>query len=92
MRENTVTGVTLGQHMGIYRASCTTLADDVTSKKQDSMWDSIVTIMNLCSQSGFIVPRFCRACDIMLQKKHNNFNISTMRLIKIFEADTNIRL
>lgn len=76
MRENTVTGVTSGRHMGMYRALSTEFNDDVTSKQQNSILTGVVSIMNLCGQSGIIIPRFCRARDIMLQKKHNNFSIS----------------
>ena len=84
MRENTITGVTSGRHMGMYRALSTDITDDVTSKQQKSILTGMVSIMNLCGQSGIIIPRFCRARDIMLQKKHNNFSISAMRIIKTF--------
>ena len=48
--------------------------------------------MNICCKSGLITPRFYHARDIMLQKKPNNFNITAMRIIKIFEGDTNFLL
>ena len=92
MRENTVTGMISGRHMGMYRALSTEITNDVTSEQQKSIMTGVVSIMNLCGQSGIIIPRFCRARDIMLQKKHNNFSISAMRIIKIFEADMNYLL
>ena len=76
----------------MYRALSTEITDDVTSKQQKSILTGVVSIMNLCGQSGIIIPRFCRARDIMLQKKQNNFSISAMRIIKIFEADMNYLL
>ena len=78
--------------MGMYRALSTEILDDVTSKHQESILTGVITIMNLCGKSGLIIPCFCRARDIMLQKKHNNFSISAMRIIKIFEADMNYLL
>ena len=92
MRENTVTGVTSGRHMGMYRALCTELDDPTTTANEDFVLDGILTIMNLCNKSGLIVSRYCRARDIVLQKKQNNFNINAMQVIKIFEADTNFLL
>eukprot|EP00814_Leptocylindrus_danicus_P015129 CAMPEP_0116040344 /NCGR_PEP_ID=MMETSP0321-20121206/24306_1 /TAXON_ID=163516 /ORGANISM="Leptocylindrus danicus var. danicus, Strain B650" /LENGTH=46 /DNA_ID= /DNA_START= /DNA_END= /DNA_ORIENTATION= len=45
------------------------------TEKQKSMLAGVTAIINLCGQSGLIVPRFCKARDIMLQKKLNNFDI-----------------
>ena len=92
MRENTVTGVTSGRHMGMYKALCTELDDKTTTENQGSILDGILTIMNLCNKNGLTISRYCCARDIMLQKKQNNFNINAMRVIKIFEADTNFLL
>mmetsp|Transcript_19971 Transcript_19971/g.30637 ORF Transcript_19971/g.30637 Transcript_19971/m.30637 type:complete len:205 (-) Transcript_19971:286-900(-) len=78
--------------MGMYKALCTSLEDPDTSKQQEKILEGVVAITNLCGQSGLILSRFCKACDIMLQKKPNNFNISKMRIIKIFEADINFLL
>mmetsp|Transcript_19961 Transcript_19961/g.30616 ORF Transcript_19961/g.30616 Transcript_19961/m.30616 type:complete len:202 (+) Transcript_19961:728-1333(+) len=75
--------------MGFYKALCSSLDDPETSKQQDTILKGVVAVTNLCGQSGLILSHFCRACDIMLQKKPNNFDISKMRIIKICEADAN---
>jgi len=75
MHKNKVTGVTSGQHMGLYKALCTKFKNDTMTEKQKSMLAGVTAIINLCGQSGLIVPRFCKARDIMLQKKLNNFDI-----------------
>jgi len=78
--------------MGMYKALCTSLEDPDTSKQQEKILEGVVAITNLCGQSGLILSWYCKACDIMLQKKPNNFDISKMRIIKIFEADVNFLL
>ena len=89
MRENTVTSVTSGHHMGIYKGLCSTLKDKDATEKQEQILSGILTLVNICGQSGIMLPRFCKARDVMLQKKANNYNITALRTIKIFEADMN---
>jgi len=55
MHENIVTGVMLGHHMGIYIALCSAIEDDEASKKQETILDGDVVIINLCGQSRLIV-------------------------------------
>ena len=89
MRENTVISVTSGHHMDIYKDLCTTLEDKDATEKQEQILSGILTLVNICGQSGIMLPWFCKARDVMLQKKANNYNITALRTIKIFEADMN---
>ena len=42
MRENTVTGVTSGRHMGMYKAFCTKIEDNDASEKQEEILNWLV--------------------------------------------------
>jgi len=72
MHENTVTSITFGRHMGMYKALCTSFDNIGAAKKQESILKGVVVVTNLCGQSGLILSQFCKACNIMLQKKPNN--------------------
>ena len=45
IRKNTVTGVTSGRHMGMYKALCTSLEDPDTSKQQEQILEGVVCVL-----------------------------------------------
>ena len=91
MKENTVFSPS-GRHVGIYKATVTSLEDPDATKNQKSFASMILYITNCATQMCIMLEHWKEATDIMLHKKYSAFNIYKLRWIWLLQGDKNFAL
>ena len=68
MKESTASSPS-GRHVGMYKATVTSLEDADTTKNQKILVILILSITNCATQMGIMLEQWMEATDIMIQKK-----------------------
>ena len=91
MKESTASSPS-GRHVGMYKATMTSLEDADTTDNQKRLATLILSITNCATLTGIMPARWKEATDIMLQKKEKVNNIKNFRCICLLEGDKNFAL
>ena len=90
-----------GRHLGQYKALFTNIPekddeihpDDIPIKaKQAFIARAIISIINYCLRTGYVLERWKTIINTMIFKETGNYQIHRLRVIHIYEADFNLLL
>lgn len=90
-----------GRHLGRYKAlfaKGTAPPDnsnneyEVFKSKQLQIANLILSIINFCITTGFVLPRWTNVVNVMIPKDLHEYKIHRLRVIHIYEADFNLIL
>ena len=91
MKESTASNPS-GRHVGMYKATVTSLEDPDATDNQKRLASLILSITNCATQTGIMLERWKEATDIILQKKEAVNNIEKFRCIRLLKGDKHFAL
>ena len=90
-----------GRHLGRYKVLYTDIPQDETDilegdvslkTKQSFIARAVVTVINYCIRTGYVLERWKTIINTMIFKETGNYQIHRLRVIHIYEADFNLLL